>query len=83
MFYCNFSRKRLQREPLTLAFAPIEKSPSSGACARSQKVLGLRMFPYAFLLQENKGFYQHDLSYNPKRLEKQPGIMKNMIPGLF
>ena len=46
-------RKRLQREPLTLAFAPW-RYPSSGAHARSQKVPGLRMFPYAFLLRKNQ-----------------------------
>ena len=33
---------------------PIERSLSSGARARSQKVPGLRMFPYAFLLRELK-----------------------------
>ena len=31
---------------------PIERASSSGARACSQKVLGLRMFPYAFLLQK-------------------------------
>ena len=38
---------------------PIERASSSGARACSQKVLGLRMFPYAFLLREDNGFHQY------------------------
>ena len=49
---------------------PIERASSSGARACSQKVLGLRMFPYAFLLREDNGFHQHTLSYNSKSAKK-------------
>ena len=38
---------------------PIERASSSGARACSQKVLGLRMFPYVFLLREDNGFHQY------------------------
>ena len=47
----------LQKVATGTAYAclrPIERYASSGAYAHSQKVPGLRMFPYASLLQKNR-----------------------------
>ena len=43
---------------------PIERYPSSGTHAHSQEVLGLRMFPYAFLLRKLKLYFYNSQNKN-------------------